>query len=284
MAVRKIQPYIKTIQQSLFPELSSRLNINMITTPYSSSATLATFKGRLENKEITLEFSSNHRDLDENSKTDLFLYLYYNYKGTKVGIINITDLEECVDLIFIALSDLGYKSQEDIELEKEQKRKAEEEKARKEKEELQKRKEDLLRQTQQDEEEPEEELPDTESEDSIEESQVIFDKYLTELRKSNQPNSYINAGISYSTSESSFKMINIMMFYVSSKLCLVQTEGIKPKIDQTTSWEKAKDYVFKVADKINGVVSVVAADEDGKDIILNPEEDNSEDLDTGINL
>ena len=79
-------------------------------------------------------------------------------------------------------------------------------------------------------------------------------------------------------------MINIMMYYVSSKMCLVQTEGIKPKIDQTTSWDKAKDYTFKVAEKINGVVSVIAADENGKDIILNPEEDASDDLDTGINL
>lgn len=284
MAVRKIQPFIKTIQQSLFPELSSRLNINMNTTPYSSSATLATFKGKIENKEITLEFSSNHRDLDEKSKTDLFLYLYYGYKGTKVGIIDLSDLESCIELIFIALSDLGYKSQEDIELEKEQQRKKEEEKARKEKEELQKRKEDLLKQTQQDEEEPVEELPDTESEDSINESKQLFDKYLAELQKSNQPNSYINAGISYSTSENSYKMINIMMYYISNKMCLVQTEGIKPKIDQTTSWDKAKDYTFKVAEKINGVVSVVAADENGKDIILNPEEDASDDLDTDITL
>lgn len=288
MAIRQISKYIKNIQTKLFPALKNNYNLDMNENPTNISTTLATFNGQLNDNRVILEFSSNHKDLaDYPDEPVLFLYLYFNYKGTKAGIINLNNINEAVEIIYAALYELGYRTQEDINKEKEKKKKEQEKKLQDEKERLKKRKEELLKQTQEDEidydnEEPEED----ESKSSILEMNNDFDKYLSILQENNQPNSQINATISYLSENNNYKIINVNLFYITKNQCLIQTEGVKPKIDQQTSWDKAKNYIIKVTEKINGVIAISALDENGDDIILKPEENenNSDDLDTGINI
>ena len=70
----------------------------------------------------------------------------------------------------------------------------------------------------------------------------------------------------------------------------MQTNQITPKIDQVTTWDKAKNYCLKVAEKFNGSMSIYAVDHNGKEIELTQDElntvsgEDSDSIDTGISL
>lgn len=288
MAIRQINKYLEDLQTKLFPALQDSYNLIINESPTKVSNTLATFVGQIDGDRVILEFSSNHRDLsDYNNEPVLFLYLYYKSKGTKAGIINLNNIDEALDIIYASLYSLGYRSQEDIEEERRKIEKDKEKKIQDEKERLKKRKEELLSQ-------PEEEKDDDidneedESESSLVEMNSDFDRYLSILKENNQPNSQINATISYPSDDNNFKVVNVYIFYITKNQCLVQTEGIKPKIDQQSTWEKAKNYLINVTKKINGAIVLSALDENGKEIILksddNLESNNDSDLDLGIEI
>lgn len=288
MAIRQINKYLEDLQTKLFPALQDSYNLIINESPTKVSNTLATFVGQIDGDRVILEFSSNHRDLsDYNNEPVLFLYLYYKSKGTKAGIINLNNIDEALDIIYASLYSLGYRSQEDIEEERRKIEKDKEKKIQDEKERLKKRKEELLSQ-------PEEEKDDDidneedESESSLVEMNSDFDRYLSILKENNQPNSQINATISYPSDDNNFKVVNVYIFYITKNQCLVQTEGIKPKIDQQSTWEKAKNYLINVTKKINGVIVLSAFDENGKEIILKSddtiESNNDSDLDLGIEI
>lgn len=289
MAIRQISKYIKDIQTKLFPALKNNYNLDMNENPTNISTTLATFNGQIDGDRIIFEFSSNHKDLaDYPNEPVLFLYLYLNYKGTKAGIINLNNINEAVEIIYAALYELGYRTQEDINKEKERKRQEKEKKIQDEKERMQRRKEELLNQPE-DDEENEVNNEENETQSSLLEMNNNFDRYLSILQQSNQINSQINATISYLSESNNYKIVNVYIYYITRTQCLVQTEGIKPKIDQQTTWDKAKNYLNKVTEKINGVIVLSAMDENGNDIELKPDEEdfesnNSNDIDSGINL
>lgn len=290
MAVRKIKPFLNQIS-TFISNLDYALGLNVRTTPTKADDTIAIYEGSHGSDTIKLKFNSNHLDVvDEGKNPIVFCDTYLGFKGTEAGPINLSNNSESIDILYSALYEVGFRTEQDKkdeeELRKQKERKAQEEKERKaqeEKDRLARRREEILAQT---EDEPEED--EAEEEIDNEEEKVNFDKYLEVLRKSNQPNSIIIAGITYSDKTSNFKMISIDMYYVTKDTCLVQTQGINPPIDKQVTWDKAKAYVFKVADKVNGSVSIVANNENGEEITIDKSntstQSNSSDLDLGIDI
>ena len=289
MAVRTINKFIKPIQRNLFPELKQRLGLVMNNSPINDRATIATFSGELNDTRVLLEFSSNHKDLQQElDKPVLFVKVFYGSGGNEAGIINLNNISEAVDQIYSALYELGYRSEQDKadeELEKQEKeRKAAEEKEKakqKEKEDEEKRKADLYKDDLNN--DSIEDYDDSEEiEKSITDTLSDFDRYLNVMKDENTVNGLINVTISTDNTKTSYKMLNIDLYYISANMCLVQTSGISPKIDKATTWEKAKDYIEKVARKVNGAMSISAVDENGSDIVLPSEEENNTEV--GIDI
>ena len=86
------------------------------------------------------------------------------------------------------------------------------------------------------------------------------------------------------------KFLGVDLYYIGGNQCLMQTNQITPKIDQVTTWDKAKNYCLKVAEKFNGSMSIYAVDHNGKEIELTQDElntvsgEDSDSIDTGISL
>lgn len=288
MAVKEIKPYLKPIQRNLIPALNSELGLELSNTPVNIRTTKVSYSGELADTRVILDFSSNHVDLTDYDKNSLFVYVYYGANGTEAGIINITNISEAVEQIYSALYELGYRSEQDLADEKarqdEEKRKAEEEQKAKEEKRRKARDLENIENKQEPTEEPVEQIsPAEESAESITEFKDEFDKYLNVLKDESAINGQIMSSVSISTSENQFKLINIDMYYISPSLCLVQTSGINPKVDKAVTWDKAKNYIIKVAEKLQGTISTSAVDANGKEIIID-EEDTSNDVDLDVNI
>lgn len=294
MAVRKLDKFVNTITQKLFPALKETLNINIYNDPVYSSETVNTYAGETipDDTRIKLEISSNHVELvDYIDQNVVFATIYYKARGSKVGVLNLDDINECVGLIYSTLYELGFRTQDDLEKEKrekEEKAKAEEEKKKAEaqrKREERKAKQDAEEKERlQKEQEPIEQIsPEEESEQSIKESLHNFDLYLNKLRDINSPKSIIIANISFGDNNN-FRLINIDMHYINNKICLVETNGINPKVNKEVTWRKAKNYISKVARALTGILSIEAIGGNGKEIDINELQDNTNGIDLNFSL
>ena len=282
--IKSIQPYLKTIQNSLLPSLS-KYEIFINSNPTDVKLTEATYSGEADGDRLVIKFYSNSNQLADYSKSDNVVYcnVYLGAGGTPAGILNLSNVQESAEQIYATLYELGFRTNNDKEEDKlEKEKKAAEEKAKKQAD-----KEKRLQNQDIDnvEKEPEEEIdPKQESQESIEEASIKFDKYLNELIKIGEMNSTISCKITMdSDRSSSFRMLNIDMIYISPTICLLETTGIKPKVDKTVTWQTAKDYCIKVAEKVNGFMSIDAMDNKGADIELN-DTDDSNDLDLNIDI
>ena len=290
MAVRKLDKFINDIVNKLFPALrESSMNLIMYNDPVYSSATVNTYAGDLGDDRIKMEISSNHVELkDYINDNAIFATIYWKGRGSKIGVLNLDDINECVGLIYATLYELGYRTPEDLEKEKkekEEKLKAEEDKK---KAELEKKREERKAKQQAEidnQEEPEEEIsPEEESANSIKEASNNFDLYLDKLQDINSKESMIMANISFNTENTTFKVINVDMTYASDKDCFVETNGIKPKIKEQVEWNRAKNYIIKVAEKVKGILSIGASGPNGEEINIEDLKNDSDNIDLDINI
>ena len=288
--IQKYKPYI---EQNLLPALASDIEIKMNTSPISTRQTSLAYSGESNaNDRIVLEFYSNHADLQDYDKNEpvVFVKTYYRSKGNAAGVINLSNISEAVDLIYAALYDLGYRTSQDIEDEKQEKQRAEEKQAKADAEERAKKKAELnaeimSKAADEEDAEPETEEPDTETEDSIAEFSSDFDKYLDVFNQRHTINDQMIISITMTTDANDFKVLSINLYYISANICLIQTTGINPKQDTSTSWSKAKNYAVNVTKAVNGAIGVTAMDENGKDIELPPEEDDeTTSTDTNVDI
>ena len=284
--MRNIDPYIKLIQGNLFPALYNSLGLKMNTTPTNKMNTIATYNGDLENSNVTLEFSSNHKELADYVNTNsVFVTLYYNAKATQVGIIDLDDIDSCVEIIYSSLYELGYRSAEDIEEEKrkeEEKKQKEREKQEKEKE-AKKKELELYRNLSNFEDDVDDSNDVEDTETSIEEANADFDMYLDYFNEKAESNTNMEISIGYEKRPGSVSFVYIECFYINSTKCLLQNSGISPEIDKVVSWDSAKDYMNKVAEKLNGVISISAYNPDGSNIELERPKD-SNNVNLGIDI
>ena len=288
--IQKYKPYI---EQNLLPALANDIEIKMNTSPISTRQTSLAYSGESNaNDRIVLEFYSNHQDLQDYDKNEpvVFVKTYYRSKGNAAGIINLSNISEAVDLIYAALYDLGYRTSQDIEDERQEKQRAEEKQAKADAEERAKKKAELnaeimSKAADEEDAEPETEEPDTETEDSIAEFSSDFDKYLNVLNQRHQINDQMIISITMSTDTNDFKILSINLYYISANMCFIQTTGINPKQDTNTTWSKAKNYAINVTKAVDGAIGVTAMDENGRDIELPPEEDDeTASTDTNVDI
>lgn len=274
--VKLIKNYVKTIQQQLLPALTNKYGIDFVDNPVSIKSTEAKFSGSYDGNRIILIFYSNHVEVS-NDKNLLFVNSYYGFKGNEAGVIDVYNIEEAADIIYSSLYELGLRSEEDKEEEREQETKQQE---------IPQQRQKQIRQEEPQQEEPQREEPQQEEDSDYSEEEVKgeYDNYLNQLKSMNEINGTISASIAYQKSDNNLGFVHIDLFYISATMCLIQTTGIKPKVDKTVSWEVAKNYIFKVANSINGTVSLFAADENGKEIILSTDDEESEDLDLNIDI
>lgn len=298
-AKRNIKDYIPGILKIVFPQLQ-QFGINMYTNPFMQDKVTVSYNGETyDNNHLRLYFNCIHSELDTSNESELFVDCEFDSNYFPIGKININQGQEAAEIIYAALYEEGYRTEQDKQKDKEQIEKDKAEQERKEKESLEKKKKDrqAWKQSQMiQQKEPDETEQITNQEDikeSQEEFSKLFDIYLNRLKEVNQPNGSIVISIMIEDkSDNNYKgkFLGVDLYYISGNQCLMQTNQITPKIDQATTWDKAKNYCLKVAEKFNGSMSIYATDYNGKEIELTQDELNTVSgeeegsLDTGINL
>ena len=273
---------------NIFPILKSEYNIDIFSDrPVSQRPTAITYTGNDSKKtRILLEFNSNYREnnVDLLQDNEVFCTVFYGFAGNKAGVLNLDDSNECAEIIYSALYELGFRTQQDIDKAKQDEENKKQAEIEAEREKNAKKKEQLKKDIEnQPNDNSDEELntDSEESEDSINEASTNYDKYLAALIKRNELGSKIFVSITLPNNNSSYKVLSIELTFISAKMCLVETSGINPKVDKTTTWENAKDYIFKVVEKVNGVISLEASTAEGKDIDISEE---SQDSDVNVDI
>lgn len=281
---QSVSKYMKIIINDLLPALEKsieKLSIN--TNPIRYINTIAEFSGTLNDRRIILEFSSNDSRLDDASDSSVFCSIYYKESKEDAGIIDLVDIQSCVEMIVGALYDLGYKSSEDLAKEKADQEAKEKEEYEKKMAEEKKRKEQLYNEPSNDSSEEEQISPEEESIQSINDFSIMFDKYLKALINLAQIGSSMIVIIAVGDDKTKIKLLNITLTYISSNTCLIETEGINPKVNKTVTWDKAKNYCINVAKKVNGVISIDVMDEEGKAVDIYDDEEN-QDIDVNVEV
>ena len=275
----------KYIENSLIPELNKLdKDINLNPNAISNTLTTATYEGDFKGSPIALEFNTNN--IGQDGGEDLFVNVYYQDKGVPAGAINSGEgVGYALDLINGVFHDLGLRTKQDIEDEEAERQRAERERAEKKKAEYK-----AQQQADAEKEKEDEKISSEETEqERVEENKNqldLFDSYLSVLIKENDMNGVIQTSIyieNINSESLSYSVLGVDCFYISAKMCLVQTNKINPKVDKTSSWDSAKNYISNIADKLKGTISVVAFDSNGKAVEL---EDNfdSDSVNVDVNL
>ena len=284
--------YMKDIEQKLIPSINNKLDISINNYPSITKETYAIYRDDLN--DIELEVSSNNVDL--RNKGDLFINVSYDKMREEAGIINLNDISDAVEIVNIALHELGFKSKEEIDKEKEAEQKAKEAEMEKKRQEDEARK---LRnqQIKQDiadgkydepkedanEEEPESDNYDEQRNDYINELNSAL-RFVSDLRGEGQTIT-LDWLIPIPSEGNSVKMGNIsaVLTHVAGNNFLLETKRINPKIEKIVNSEDAKNYLNKVSDKIRTVPVIMLADEKGKEMRI-PAEYQGDPVDLGIDI
>lgn len=298
-AKRDIKNYIPGLLKNVFPQLQ-QFGINMYDRPFMQDKVTVSYNGNTYNEEhLRLYFNCIHSELDISNESEVFVDCEYNSNYFPIGKIDINQGQEAAEIIYAALYEEGYRTEQDKAKDEEKANQEKAEQERKEKEALEKKKKErqAWKQSQMvQQEEPSEENENNQEDikESQEEFSKLYDIYLERLKEVNQPNGSITISIMIAdTSGNSLqgKFLGVDLFYIGGGQCLMQTNQITPKIDQVTTWDKAKNYCLKVAEKFNGTMSIYATDHNGKEIELSQDElnlvsdeEDSGNIDTGISL
>ena len=298
-AKRNITDYIPSLLKNVFPQLQ-QFGINMYDKPFMQDKVTVSYNGETyDNERLRLYFNCIHSELEADNESEIFVDAEYNSNYFPIGKIDINSAQDSAEIIYAGLYEEGYRTEQDKEqdriqaekekAEKEQKDKAALEKKKKERQEW---KQSQMIQPTEDSEEKEDDNPE-EVKESQEDFSKLFDIYLNRLRELNQPNGSIVISIMITDNSNNNlkgKFLGVDLYYIGGNQCLMQTNQITPKIDQVTTWDKAKNYCLKVAEKFNGSMSIYAVDHNGKEIELTQDElntvsgEDSDSIDTGISL
>ena len=295
---RNINNYIPSLLKNVFPQLQ-QFGINMYDRPFMQDKVTVSYNGETyDNERLRLYFNCIHSELEADNESEIFVDCEYNSNYFPIGKIDINQGQSAAEIVYSALYEEGYRTEQDKEQDKAQAEKEKAEKEQKEKEALEKKKKDrqAWKQSLLPKEEPQDEVQEENPEEikeSQEEFSKLFDIYLNRLRELNQPNGSIVTSIMITdTSNNNLKgkFLGVDLYYIGGNQCLMQTNQITPKIDQVTTWDKAKNYCLKVAEKFNGSMSIYGTDHNGKEIELTQDElntvsgEDSDSIDTGISL
>lgn len=288
-SARDIKDYIPRLQRNVFPQLK-QYGIAMYDRPFTQDKVSVSYNGETyDGIKLRMYFNCIHEDLDPEIESSVFVDCEYTSKYFPIGAIDVNNGSESAEVIYGSLYEEGYRTEEDKEQDKQAELEKQKQEEEKKKQELEKKKQDRARWKQslsmETPEEVDDELEDQEQ-DEIDESQAefpnLFDQYLDKLRDLNKINNQISVSMLVGIDDSTKPMINVDMYYISAMNCLIQTDNINPKLDQSTTWEKAKNYCLKVAQKLNAYITISAMDDEGKEIKLKPKDDPEVDVGLGI--
>lgn len=296
-AKRNIDDYIPSLLKNVFPQLQ-QFGINMYNKPFMQDKVTVSYNGdTYDGERLRLYFNCIHSELDEENKSEVFVDAEYNSNYFPIGKIDINQGQDSAEIIYASLYEEGYRTEQDKEQDKEQAEKEQAEKEKKDKAALENKKKERQEWKQAQMVQPSEDSETEENPEEVKESQEefsrLFDIYLDRLKKINQLNGSIIISIMITDDSSDNlkgKFLGVDLYYIGETQCLMQTNQITPKIDQVTTWDKAKNYCLKVAEKFNGSMSIYGVDHNGKEIELTQDElntvsgEDSDSIDTGITL
>ena len=289
-----IANYLKPIEQYYIPSLNNLFDVMIDTSPVLTRETYVVY----EDSDIGLkvEISSNHRDITEEG--DLFVSVSYDNMKNDVGIINFKNkasLEDAVDMTLNALHEIGFKTGEEKEAEKQKEYEKQQEEKNKKDEEERKRKERWSKDNTENEYADE---PYNTEEDTVEDSREYEEnkpEFINELDKSLQFVSdlkgegqtitveWVTLVSSKSSTTQQFGHIYAILTHITGNNYLLENKRINPKVEKVVNSEKAKEYIEKVSDKVEQVGTIMIKDENGKDLKV-PSEYTGDPLDLDIDI
>ena len=287
-----IANYLKPIEQYYIPSLNNLFDVMIDTSPILTRETYVVY----EDSDIGLkvDISSNHRDITEAG--DLFVSVSYNNMKNDVGIINFANkssLEDAVDLTLNALHEIGFKTGDEQEAEKEkaelEKRYAEEKKKSEERKRKARWSDNNIENEYADEPEDSAESED-ENDDYDERKQESTTEiksaidYVGDLGGDNQTIT-VEWLTTVPTDNNQFKTghLYVILTKVSGKNFLLQNRRISPKVETIVNDTKAMDYIQKVSDKLRTIPNVEVKDDKGKEIKV-PSEYSDEPVNLDIDI
>lgn len=278
---RTIQPFVKKIQDDLLPKLAD-YGVKVEPPPISNNLTNISYSGDANNQRVTITFYSNSSQLQDYDIKEpiVFANVTYGSGGEAAGILNLNDIDDCVIKIIHTLNDLGYTEKEEkeqtINEPKTQTNNDNTKQPPSQKQELNYSKPSNKENEPDFNSNDEKENFDSDFELSIKEADVLFDGYLNKMISNNMIGANLFATILMNTG----KILQIDAVYINNNTCNVETSGINPKINKETTWDRAKNYMLNVANKVHGIIEISAVDSDGADInIEEPNDDLNIDID-----
>lgn len=227
-----IKRFLDVIEQQILPAMESNYNIKMYQKPVMERPVSVTYSGEdlSNNTRVMFQFNSEYKDEREQlSNNQLFATVFYGFAGTKAGVIDINNINETVEILYSALYELGYRTEQDVQEDKE-KEEIRKQKEKEDKDEEIKKARDKVK--------AKHELmsnkPDIGDKEDSEESEVeddnpTFTQALDELLKEFKARHEINSNLhfTFTNPESPTDVYDIDVYYVTYNKALVQSDYLK---------------------------------------------------------
>ena len=246
----KIKDYIPILKQNIIPAMMETYNINFKLEPIMLRPTSVSYMGfdKSENR-IILEFNSEYRDngkpLLQNNQ--LFSTVFFGFAGTKAGVLDITNTQESIEILYSALYELGFRTEQDIQDDKD--------KAEKEKQEKQQAKEREIQQAREKEKARHELMsnkPDTgeNEEEPQEEGNITYTEALDNTLQTFNERHEINSNLHYTFLVPDSKkqdVFDVDIYYVSKNKCYIKSEYLD--LDKTYDSNDLKEFLLDLYEK-----------------------------------
>lgn len=245
----KIRDYIPILKQNIIPAMSNTYDIYFKLEPIMLRPTSVSYMGfDKSNNRIILEFNSEYQSNEKSllQSNQLFSTVFFGFSGTKAGVLDITNTEESIEILYSALYELGFRTSQDIQDEKDKAEKEKEEKRLAKEKEIQKAREK---------EKARHELmsnkPDTgEEEEEPEEGVITYTEALDNTLEAFNKRHEINSNLHYTFLVPESKkqdVFDVDIYYVSRNKCYIKSEYLN--LDKTYDSDDLKEFLLDLYEK-----------------------------------
>lgn len=245
----KIRDYVSIIRDNILPLMKENYNINFKSEPILLRPTAVTYMGfDTDDNRIMLEFNSDYKEGNKSliQDNELFATVFFRFTGAKAGVIDITNPFEASEILYSTLYELGFRTSQDIQDDKDKaEREKEEQRLAKEKEiqqarEKEKKRHELMSNK------PDIEEPQEEPQEGNTTYTQAIDTTLEEFNNRHELNSNLHCTFLVPETKKQ-DVFDVDIYYVSKNKCYIKSEYLN--LDKTYDSDDLKEFLLDLYEK-----------------------------------